>query len=103
MRAFTLSGVMALAALFRLLLAAAGGFRHRALHRARHRVRIEDHFAVDVAGGAADGLDQRGFAAQEAFLVGVEDRDQRTFRDVEPFAHRLMPTRRRRRRAAGRG
>src|SRR6266849_3851082 len=39
----------------------ARGFRHRALHRARHRSHIEDHPAVDIAGGAYDGLDQRSF------------------------------------------
>ena len=45
--------------------------------------------AVDVARGAADGLDQRGLAAQEAFLVGVEDRDQRAFRNVEALAQQV--------------
>ena len=41
-----------------LLLAAAIGLGHRALHRAGHGVGIEDDAAVDIAGGAADGLDQ---------------------------------------------
>ena len=52
-------------------------------------VGIEDDLAVDVAGGAADGLDQRGLGAQEAFLVGVEDGDQRAFRDVEALAQQV--------------
>ena len=30
-----------------------------------------------------------GLRAQEAFLVGVEDRDQRAFRDVEPLAQQV--------------
>ena len=72
-----------------LLLAAAVGLRHGALHRAGDRVGIEDHPAVDVARGAADGLDQRGLAAQEAFLVGVEDRDQRAFGNVEALAQQV--------------
>src|SRR5262249_23682517 len=72
-----------------LLLAPAVGLGDRALHRAGDRVGIEDDSAVDVAGGAADGLDQAGLAAQKTFLVGVEDRDQRAFRDVETFAQQV--------------
>ena len=72
-----------------LLLAAAVGFGHGALHRAGDLVGIEDHLAVDVARGAADGLDQRGFGAQEAFLVGIEDGDQRAFRNVEALAQQV--------------
>src|SRR3954454_2733491 len=72
-----------------LLLAAAVGFGDGALHRARHLVGIEDHLAVDVARGAADGLDQRGLAAQKSFLVGIEDRDQRAFGNVEALAQQI--------------
>jgi hypothetical protein len=61
---------------------------------ARHGVCIEDHAAVDVARGAADGLNERGLAAQKAFLVGVEDRDQRAFRDVEALAQEVDPDQR---------
>ena len=66
-----------------LLFAAAGGFGDGAVHRAGHVVGVEDHLAVDVAGGAADGLDQGGLGAQEAFLVGVENGDEATFGNVE--------------------
>ena len=52
-------------------------------------VGVEHHLAVDVAGGAADGLDQRGLGAQEALLVGVEDRHQGAFRDVEALAQQV--------------
>ena len=45
--------------------------------------------AVDVARGAADRLDQRARRAQEAFLVGVEDRDQRDLGQVEPLAQQV--------------
>ena len=44
--------------------------------------RIGDHiteqhaFPAEVARGAAGGLDQRGFIAQEAFLVRVEDANE---------------------------
>lgn len=52
----------------------------------------EEHtFAVDVASGAASGLNQRGFIAEEAFLVGVEDADEGDFGQVEPFAEQVNP------------
>ena len=43
----------------------------------------------DVARGTADGLDQRGRRAQEAFLVGVQDADQRHLRQVEAFPEQV--------------
>ena len=66
-----------------LLGAAAAGLGHGALHRAGDAVGIEDHLAVHIARGAADGLDQRGLAAQEAFLVGVQNGDQGAFGNVQ--------------------
>ena len=41
-----------------LLLAPAAGFGERAFDRAGDRVGVQDHPPVDVARGAADGLDQ---------------------------------------------
>jgi hypothetical protein len=72
-----------------LLLAAAAGLGERALHRAGDAVGVHDDAAVDVARGAADGLDQRGLRAQEALLVGVEDGDEGAFGDVEPLAQQV--------------
>ena len=42
-----------------------------------------------MAGGAADGLDERALRAEEAFLVGVEDGDERDFGQVEAFAQEV--------------
>ena len=85
-----LSGVMPLAMLqASLLFAPAVGLGDGALHRAGHLVGVEDDLAVDVARGAADGLDQRGFRAQEAFLVGVENGDQRALGNVEALAQKV--------------
>ncbi|KIU01429.1 hypothetical protein QU38_01680, partial [Staphylococcus aureus] len=72
-----------------LLLAAAIGLGDRALHRAGHLVGVENDLAVDVARGTADGLDQRGLAAQEAFLVGIEDGDEGAFGNVEALAQQV--------------
>ena len=49
----------------------------------------EVDLAVDVARRAARRLDERGLAAQVAFFVGVEDADERDFRQVEPFAQQV--------------
>ena len=72
-----------------LLGAAAAGFGHGAFHAAGDAVGIQDHLAVHVARGAADGLHQAGLAAQEAFLVGVQDGDQSAFGNVQAFAQQV--------------
>ena len=46
---------------------------------------------MHVAGGPPHGLDQRAFRAQEALLVGIEDRDQRDLGHVEAFAQQVDP------------
>ena len=72
-----------------LLFAATIGFVDGALHGVGHLVGVEDGAAFDVAGGAADGLDERALAAEEAFLVGVEDGDERDFGQIEAFAEEV--------------
>src|SRR5208337_3639335 len=65
------------------------GFLYRALHRAGDDVGVENHLAVDIAGGAADRLNERRLRAQKTLLVGVENGHQRTFRNVEPLAQKV--------------
>jgi hypothetical protein len=72
-----------------LLVAAPVGLVDRGLHRGRDLVGVHVHLAGDVAGGAADRLDQRLVGAQEPLLVGVEDRDQRDLGQVEALASRF--------------
>src|SRR5581483_5975503 len=72
-------------------LAAALGFGDGRAHRVGHLVRVHEHLAVDVAGRAPDRLDERGLRPQEPLLVGVEDRDQRDLREVEPLAQEVDP------------
>ena len=72
-----------------LLLAAPRRLGHGALHRAGDGVGIEDDPAVDIARGAADGLHQRGFAAQKSLLVGIENGNQRAFRNIEALAQQI--------------
>ena len=59
------------------------------LHRRRDLVGVHDDAAVHVARRAADRLDERARAAQEALLVGVEDRDERHLGQVEPLAQQV--------------
>ena len=61
----------------------------RHLHRLGHVVGVHHDLAADVPRGPADHLDQRPCAAQEALLVGVEDRDQRHLRQVDPLAEQV--------------
>ncbi|KAF1858232.1 hypothetical protein Lal_00014732 [Lupinus albus] len=72
-----------------LLGAAAFRLVDRTLHRIRDLVRVQDRHAVQVTGRAADGLDQRTLAAQEAFLVGVQHGDERHFRQVKTLAQQV--------------
>src|SRR5262249_26367075 len=74
---------------FFLLIAAALGLGDGALPPAGSAIGIENDAAVNVARSAADGLDEAGFAAQKAFLVGVENGDQRAFRNVEALAKEI--------------
>ena len=74
-----------------LLVAPPLGLGERGLERAGHVVGVEDHPAVEVARRPADGLDQRGLRAQIALLVGIQDRDQAAFRDVEALAQQVDP------------
>lgn len=50
---------------------------------------IEDHVALRMACGTSRDLRQRPHVAQEALLVGVEDRHQRHRGQVEAFAQQV--------------
>ena len=58
-------------------------------HRVGDAVGVHHHLTADVAGGAADHLDQRRLGAEEAFLVGVEDAHQRHLGQVEALAQEV--------------
>ena len=42
-----------------------------------------------MARRAADGLDQRPARAQKAFLIGIQNRHQRDFRQIQAFAQQV--------------
>src|SRR6185369_11540435 len=59
-----------------LLLAPPGRLCQCALHRSCFPIGIENGAAIEIARRATDGLDQRTFGTQEAFLVGIENGHQ---------------------------
>ena len=69
--------------------AAAVGFVDGFAHRVGDAVGIQNGGAVQVARGAAYGLDQRAFGTQEAFLVRIQDRHQRHFGNIQPLAQQV--------------
>ena len=69
--------------------APAVGLLDRDLHRLGDGVGVHDDLAAGVPRRPADHLDQRPGAAQEALLVGVEDRHQRHLRQVEALAEEV--------------
>ena len=52
-------------------------------HGGGHFISVHDDEALGVSGGATDGLDQAGLAAEEALLVGVQNGDKRHLRQVQ--------------------
>ena len=58
-------------------------------HRVGDAVAVEDRLAVGITCGPPHRLDQRTFGAQEAFLVGVEDRHQRHLGNIQPLAQQV--------------
>ena len=62
---------------------------HRVAHRVRLAVGVHEDLPVGVARGAAARLDEGARAAQEALFVGVEDRDEGDFGQVEAFPEKI--------------
>ena len=78
-----------LGVVFDLQLAPALGFVDRDAHGVGDPIRVHVDPTVGVARGSPDRLNQRARAAQETFLVRVQDRDQADFRQVEPLAQQV--------------
>ena len=59
------------------------------LHGRRYRIAVQDHLAFGISRRAADGLDQRALAAQEAFFIGIQNGYQRNLRQVQTLAQQV--------------
>ena len=71
--------------------AAALGFRYGLGHRIGEVVGVEQCLALDVAGGAADRLNQGALGPQKTLLIGIEDRHQRHLRQVQALPQQVHP------------
>ena len=69
--------------------AAALGLVDGGAHGGRDRVGVHDDCARGVSRRAADRLDERGFAPEEALLVRIEDCDERHLGKVESLAQQV--------------
>ena len=58
-------------------------------HRIGDPVGVKNRLAPQIARRTSNRLDQRTCRTQEPFLVGIEDRDQRHFGHVQPFAQQV--------------
>ena len=73
----------------RLIRAATGRFINGCRQCRTEALGIADDPAGDVAGGAADGLDEAGAAAQKTLLIRVEDAHQRDLGQIKTFAQQV--------------
>ena len=61
----------------------------RESHGIGHHIGVHDNMALAVSRGTADGLDQGGFGTQETFFIGIQDRHECDFRDVETLTQKV--------------
>ena len=69
--------------------AAALRLRNGAAHGVRHVIGIHNHVPLGISRRTAYGLHERGLRAQEALLVGIQNRDQRNLRDIKTLAEQI--------------
>ena len=70
-------------------LPAAGGLVHGGAHGGGDMVGVQNDLALGVSGGSADGLNEGGLAAEEPFLVGVQNGYQRDLRHVQTLTQQV--------------
>lgn len=72
-----------------LLFTPAFRFGNGTLHGLRNFISIEDGCAMDVARRTPNGLNQRTLRTQEAFLVRIQNRDQRHLGNIQPLTQQI--------------
>ena len=74
-----------------LLFAPTVGFINCVLKAVGHFIRIKQHTPINVTCRPPDGLHQRCFRPKEPFLIRIQNRYQRTFGNIQPFAQQVNP------------
>ena len=58
-------------------------------HGIRNGIRVHNYVSLRVPCRPPDGLDQRSFRTEKTFLIRVQDRDQRNFRNIQAFPQKV--------------
>ncbi len=74
---------------FYLLCPPSFSLTQRALHRSRNFIRIHNHKRIHISRAPTDGLDQRTFTPQKALLVGIQNRNQTHFRQIQSISKQV--------------
>ena len=67
----------------------AAGFFNCCLHGIRHIIGIHDNMSLCVTCGTSNRLDQGCFGTQEAFLIGIQNRNKRNLRNIQSLAQKV--------------
>ena len=68
---------------------AALGLGDGTVHAVRHLIGVHNDQTLGVAGRAANGLDEAGLTAQEAFLVGIQDRHKADLGQIQALTQKV--------------
>ena len=74
-----------------LLGATAFGLVNGAAHRIGNAIGIQDCLAIHIARSPTDGLNQAAFRAQKAFLIGIQNSNQRHLGNIETLSQQVNP------------
>ena len=72
-----------------LFFAAAVGLGNGPLHGAGNLICIKDYFAVDIARGAANGLNQTRLGPQKTLFIRIQNCHHATFRNIQSFTQQV--------------
>ena len=72
-----------------LFFASTSSFLHRLPHAIRHPIGIEDHLTVHITCCTTCCLCQRAMRAQEPLLIGIQNSNQRNFRQIQTLAQQI--------------
>ena len=72
-----------------LLFTTAIGFIYRPLHAVGDTVGIHNNATMRITRSTSDSLNHRRITAQKAFLIGIQNRNQRYLRQIKAFTQQV--------------